>query len=407
VKPSETTHGEAWLGNFNEVDLPTACVLLDSLRFASLSTMHNALKARLGALVKDGGVRTPTIVLPERSLASPELDVPANKRTSAVAFEDFQPGAPISVTPGSDGFVGGILRDFAAAGDDDPRSPWIAPNATIDQLRKRRCRSILVVTDYIGTGNQILALVEAIARHPTIRSWRSLHLIDIGVLAYAASAEAISRLESNRAINKVWSIEAAPTFETSAWTPLVEDSVVELCLRRCGTRDQWALGYKGSCGLFATERRGPNNLPALFWQTSAGWQPLFPNRTVPAAFADELGDYRRSETLAELADRIGQLRLGRNERVDQFRASNRALLQVLVLVAEQTRPAAALAAELGWKVACAESVLASLEKLGLIDAVGKITGAGRQEIDAQKRARRRTTANLEGSEAPYYPLSLK
>jgi hypothetical protein len=369
--------------------------------------MHNRLKARLEALADGGAMRTPALVLPERSLAASELSVPRERREFAVAFQDFVPGAPISVTPGSDGFVGGILRDFARAGRSAPGSPWIAPDATLEELRDRRCRSIILVTDYIGSGHQVLTLTAAIARHPTIRSWRSLHLLDIRVLAFAASPEALPRLESSKAIDSVWSIEAAPTFATAPWTPIVHDSIVELCQRACRKRADWALGYRGSSGLFATERAAPNNLPAVFWQDTSSWRPLFPNRVVPPEFAHEVADYRLLESLSGLAERVGQLRLGRNQRVAHMRVTSRGLLQVLLLINQHSRSSAALAAELGIDVADVEGLLGSLRQFGLVDPTGRITDAGRREIDAQKRGLRRTNAGLEGSDAAYYPLSLK
>ncbi len=399
--------GRAWLGNFAAPDVPAATVLLDSLRFVGLSTMHNGLKTRLDELAASGTIRTPALVLPERSLASAELGVPRERRSSAVAFHDFDPGAPISVTPGSDGFVGGILRDFARAGRTTPDPPWIAPDASLQELRARRCRSIVIVTDYIGSGDQVMALAAAIARNPTIRSWRSLRLLDISVLAFAAQAEALQRFESIKVTDHVWIIEAAPTFATAPWSPVVHDSIIELCLRACRTRSDWALGYKDSCGLFATERAAPNNLPAVFWQTTGGWRALFPERIVPSEFARELDEYRQSEPLSDLADRVGQLRLGRNQRLAQMRATSRELLQVLVLLHQRARSPAELAAELGMDVARADVLLASLRRVDFVDTAGRITDAGRRELDAQKRGLRRTTAGLEGADPPYYPVSLK
>lgn len=405
MRPSQTSAGRAWLANFSAPDVPAATVLLDSLRFVSLSTMRNGLKARLEELEAGGEIRTPTLVLPERKLT--DLGVASARRESAVAFQDFQPGAPISITPGSDGFVAGILRDFAPAGRSGPDTPWIAPNATLDQLRDRRCRSIVLVTDYIGSGDQVMTLAAALARHPTVRSWRSLHLIDVRVLAFAANPKALTRLEASKAIDGVWSIEGAPTFATATWAPAVHDSIVDLCRTECRTKATWALGYRDSSGLFVTERGAPNNLPAIFWQATAGWCPLFPRRTVPAEFAQELPGYRPSEPLSELAERVGQLRLGRNQRLAYMRATSRELLRALVLISGSKRSPATLAAELGIDVLDAEALHISLGLLGLVDATGRITAAGRGEINAQKRGLRRTTADLQGSDTAYYPQCLK
>ena len=131
-----------------------------------------------------------------RSLSTLELGVPKDRLQSAVAYRDFHPGAPLSATPGSDGFVGAILRDFARVGRPPSDATWIAPDATLDDLRSRRCRSITLVTDFVGSGNQALRLAQAIARNPTIRSWRSLHLVDIRVVAFAAHPDTLDYLLS-------------------------------------------------------------------------------------------------------------------------------------------------------------------------------------------------------------------
>ena len=50
----------------------------------------------------------------------------------------------------------------------------------------------------------------------------------------------------------------------------------------------------------------------------------------------------------------------------------------------------------------------ALEQLGLIEATtSRITDRGRSELRAQKRARRRTTSGIFGSNEPYYPMQLR
>jgi hypothetical protein len=148
-------------------------------------------------------------------------------------------------------------------------------------------------------------------------------------------------------------------------------------------------------------------LPAVFTQGGRGWVPLFPKRTIPPAFAEQLREYQLSESLAELAERVGQLRLGRNERLSYMRPESEELLRALLLIARGFRPPAALAAELAIEVSTAEALVASLRQLGLVDETGRVTGTGRRELNAQKRRLRRTTADLEGSDAAYYPQSLR
>jgi hypothetical protein len=272
-------------------------------------------------------------------------------------------------------------------------------------LRERHCRTIVLVTDYSGSGSQLLTLAKALTRNRTIRSWRSLKLVEIHVLAFAVSLSALKRLESNRAIDSVHTVEPAPTFDTAGWTEEVHEAIVELCIRE-SRAPRWSLGFRGSAGLFGTARGVPNNLPAIFWQRAADWRPLFPGRKVTPAVAQDLGGYRPTEPLPELAARVGQMRVGRNERLRYMRPQSRDLLRALLSLRDSSKEAVALAADLHASTAQAATLLGILQGFEFVTADGKVTAAGRREIRAQKRALRRTTANLQGTDDPYYPHAL-
>jgi hypothetical protein len=405
VKPSETESGRAWLSNFGAIDVPTATVLLDGLRFAGLDTLRNGLTGALERMESEGQAQQPTLLLPERNLGDFRKEFRRDPE-SAIAYDNFMPGADLEVTPGSEGLIGGILRDFARGGRDS-ETPWISPAADLEEIRERRCRSIMLVTDYCGSGSQILGLAAAILRNPTIRSWRSRHYIELTVLAFAASPAAARRLTAARSVDRVLSIEAAPTIGDAPWRSEIREAVIELCRRERRTKRYPALGYKESGGLFATVRSAPNNLPALFLQELDGWHPLFPGRRVTAEVATNLAGSRPSEGLHEAADRVGQVRVGRNVRLEYMRPESRDLLQVLVSIHRRRKEVLEVATEFGKPVAYIEALFRSLQQLKFVDGTLTITPAGKDEIDAQKQALRRTTANLESSNEVYYPHSLR
>jgi len=246
----------------------------------------------------------------------------------------------------------------------------------------------------------------AIARHPTIRSWRSLHLVEIHVAAVAAQRSGAERLEQNRFVDAVHEIEAAPSIWTTFKDAGAQRAVVELCrtYRRAGRP---ALGFGQSGGLLVTERSAPNNLPAILIQKAPGWVALFPDRTVPQTFVVELGTYRPSESLQALAQRVGQIRLGRNERLETLRRSSHNLLRVLVSTSHGATDARAIAESVGKDVHETAAHLVALQDWGFVDEAGRITADGRRELVENKRGRRRTTARLQGSSDPYYPLGLR
>lgn len=405
MRASETTVGGAWLDNFVTVDVPAATMLLDGLRFASLSTLSAGLKTRLDELITSGEIESPAMPVPERALS--EFALSAGAGDPPTAFDDFLPGAPMSVTPGSEGLVGRLLRDFAEAGSQSHGGTWIPPDADLQRLRDERCRSIVLATDYIGSGDQILALARAVTRNRTIRSWQSLDLLKIYVVAFAATPAALDRLREANAVDNAWSVEGAPSFETAVgWTEDAREAIRELCCTESRIGRRWALGWGETAGLFVSEHGVPNNLPAVFWQAKH-WRPLFPWRKVPPEVAREFGDLRPSPPLPEVAERVGQLRIGRNERISSMPHTSTMLLKLLLLIAQKPRTADYFGAQLGIDIADVTGLIASLEELELVGADGRITTRGRQELGAQKRARRWTTAGISGSEEPYYPQSLR
>lgn len=406
MRPSETTEGQAWLGNFHRADVATATLLIDSLRVLGLSTLQNKLQQLLDEAAETGSIELPAFVVPERNLA--HFGIAEPDRATAVAWRDFLPGAPLSVTPGSDGFVGMVLRDYARA--DRSRKPisdrWIAADADIETLRTARCRSVVILTDFVGTGAQAEAFAGAIARNRTVRSWRSLHLVAVHVAAVAGQQSGVERLRNSRYVDAVHVIESAPTIWTKLPDTHLQDAVVNLC-RTYSLKRSRALGYGESGGLLTTERNAPNNLPSVFIQQTRNWKALFADRKVPRRFVEELGDYRPSEHLEALAERIGQLRLGRNERLQSMRQSSRNLLSALTLASDAAVDPLVLAESIGIDVQEADAYLGTLRDWGLVNDSGRITDEGRRELAEHKRGRRRTTAYLQGSSEPYYPLGLR
>jgi hypothetical protein len=405
TQPSETASGKRWLANFRSADTEPATALLDNLCFVDLETLRSGLIEGLEDLRSQEKIGVPALLVAERNLGD-LLKESGVDRGSAVAYTDFHPGGRISSTPGSEGMIGMVLRDFGVAGSSGAENPWMAPGSPLEALRDRRCRTIVVVTDYCGSGDQVGTLADAIARNPTIRSWLSLKVIEIHVLAFAASPLALRNLGRRPSVSATHTIEAAPSLDTAPWSRAMKKKVVDLCRQENRVKGR-ALGYRDSRGLLATARRAPNNLPALFWQESHDWAPLFPGRTVSPEVARDLSGHTPKEELPTLAARVGQSRLSRSTRHEYMRVESRELLRVLLLIQRATRSTAELSAQLGTPMARTKSLLTTLRKLGLVDGEHRITPAGRAEIRAQKRAIRRTDAGLVGSRDTYYPHGLR
>jgi NAD(P)-dependent dehydrogenase (short-subunit alcohol dehydrogenase family) len=62
-------------------------------------------------------------------------------------------------------------------------------------MRAARCRTILLVDDFSGSGDQIIRFWRGFKAHPTLRSWLSYHRIACHVAVFAATQVARKKLE--------------------------------------------------------------------------------------------------------------------------------------------------------------------------------------------------------------------
>jgi DNA-binding transcriptional ArsR family regulator len=248
-----------------------------------------------------------------------------------------------------------------------------------------------------------------LVRHPTLRSWRSYGLLEIHALSYAGSSQALATLQRDGGpFDGVWSVETAPSFQDASWTADQRGAIEEICIRYVRKKDRKrALGFKGSAGLFATDASVPNNLPLILRQAHSEWHPFFERRTVPPDLFTELGSYAPDAVFKDVATRIGQLRLSSNLGAKYMRSATDEMLLMLALLLDRSRSSSELARELGKPLATVDVLLRALQTLGLIDAQREVTSAGKKELTTGKRAPRHVATGIEGSDAPYYPGSMR
>ncbi len=186
---------------------------------------------------------------------------------SLTAFENFEPGMDIPSMPGSEGLIGHLIRDVQQEG-------VLPPNTPISELRDRRVRTIIVVSDTIETGGQVAKYVKSVLSNPTIRSWRSFGWIRLTVLAYAVSSEGERVIGTLPQVDSLRFIRQAPTIRSLAWAKKDIDAARALCVRY--GRGKGRLGYGDHAGLFGFQDRLPNTVPPrIFRQHGSDWAPLF------------------------------------------------------------------------------------------------------------------------------------
>ncbi|MFG2800283.1 phosphoribosyltransferase-like protein [Streptomyces pseudovenezuelae] len=397
-RPSQTPQGEAWLANFRPDDALLAQQVLDSLHFFSSTTFRQGLTELLHSVLTSTGPSDQPAAL---------YSVHSSRESSTMFMGDREPLVPR--TGGSELIVQNIVRATELAFDNAVVSRG---TSSLELLKGRRVRRLVFVSDYAGSGDESLGYVRSWLRNPTVRSWRSLKLVQIHLVLFAASPTALKRLNGSPYYDGVHVLHCGMDFSAADWDQSERDRIREVCSTYAHSKGG-AHGWGGSEGLVVFEHTIPNNLPMIVRQTKGPppygtWEPFFRNRTAPRELMQLLADYRPD------FDRLRQLRSVRQSRLaaaSQLRTMERPVLEqiidVLAHIAGRRRNPAQLAVALGMSVPGAVEITARACRLGLLDEQVRLTDAGWHELRRAKATPRRVASGLQGSTDPYYPRQLK
>jgi hypothetical protein len=397
---------EGWLGNFAEEDQVTASILLDSLRVASGDEIRAGLLQRLMGLTAE--LPKPLLLLPVRDLG--DID-PQWKYNLPVVYQDFPPDVDFGAAPGSEAIVSNVLREIYRTAK---RSSVILPSsAALDVLRRRRCRTLLFVGDYAGSGSQALAYLKSWLRNPTVRSWRSFGWIKIHLLLFASSSFAARRLRASSAIDQLHVIEMAIDFASAPWVEEERARIEDLCIRYARPkymRQNLAFGFGGHGGLFLMTHTVPNNLPAILLQDRGPdderWIPLFPRRTFPPVLQRQISGYRPRQEFALDLDTIPDRRLAGAFK-HGLRGTQRSFLMMLAAIAGNSHDDEAISTSLATSTIKVNDMGRMLRIWGLIDSRNHLTDLGWEALRRARMRPRKIAFTLKGNTLPYYPMQLR
>jgi len=332
-------------------------------------------------------------------------DVDGAAALAHIAYETFMPGQPIKSTPGSEGWIGTLIRDQVRSGSG---TTWMDPSSVIEDLRRSKCKSIVILTDYCGSGTQVVNYAEALYRNKTIKSWHSFGVIKIVVVAFAVSPEAINLIKKCPRIEEIYAVEEADCFSNAHWSRTELDLVTNLCEDYASDkkRDE-SLGFKGSSGLFITDHGIPNNVPVILRDNGKKWKTLFPNRIITIDFLQGGNPRTPPRSMQDAASELGHTRLARTFGDGRRRRTTDEVAVVLMVLSLKKWRIGQVAKFVGCSSQRVKEVIEFLTESQLLDEKRELTSKGWKELAAARRARRKVAANLSGSDAPYYPKSLR
>ena len=402
-----TKEAVAWLGQFEGHDEATARRLLERVHYVTADDFQDDLTDLI--LNRVGGSGEPIALYAERKVGSRHGVAHRLFKETKTKVKRAHGAGPPPVRSqhagrhetGSEGIVANIITQIAR----QYRQTFLNHPGP-DLIRHRRVRCFMLVTDFIGSGDQSSLYLDAAWRLASTKSWWSGGFLRFEVVCYSATAVGLQALLNHPCHPMVTQVTACPTL--SSFQPYGDGDMVSLC-ESYGPKDSETkiprLGYGGLGALVAFAHGMPNNAPRLLYQKGRNWIPLFPHRVTSAARRANHQDNK-----ARLARRLELLRekkialLVRQSGLDPSTD-----LSVLVLAALKKRPrtAEAVSAKTDIGIAETRNAIDRARAAGWIDAANRLTPRAYQELEFLRRPSGSKAVRYTPNNAPYFPDSLR
>ena len=403
---SRSPSGIMWLRQFAEADQAAAAAFADALILLNEADVADAVRSQIGTLALSRPRRTRVAaVYPEREFAARVIFesalLPGRDGTIRMrAFGKTGPAAVVgrrgSARVGSEGSMASIVSQAV-----DARKRRLVNRPGPDRIRSRGVDLIIIATDFIGTGDRVVSMLDKFLRTRSVRAWRSNGWLDFAVVAAAGTAAGIARIRAHRSRPSLHVTTVAPTLDSyvdrakaRAWR--------HLALHNGPQYDRGAgpLGYKESATLIAFSYRAPNNTPLLFHSSQDGWKPLFSG----AASHEQ----RTVFGLPDLDSRLWADIESTTREASDLLSPEAAMSVVLRGIVGRWREldAVGLAERTRLTVPEITDSIAKARRLGLLDGNGRLTDDGHAFLgDTGLRKPRDKTVPIR--DQPYYPQALR
>ena len=367
-----------WLSNFSEADVPNAELLVTSLAYIGAEDVRAGLTALLQRLLVS--IQEPVAIFPAREiLPVGAAGHAAGRNGKYVVFDD-------PMAPGSEAIISNIITSTRRMPEFGSR---LTTSLGLAKLREERVRSIFIVDDFSGSGKRLLDFRRALTRHATIRSWQSYHLLDVHVVVYMATKEAVSALRQSYGKDNVHFAQPCQTFHNADWSNEQFSNIEELCKKYGKANKKFALGFKKSRTLAVLPWTAPNNLPFVLWKINPGWHSLFEGKVVPN----------------ELLKLFGREPEDRPNPTDLSIGAAKRLGHVLDAIQLRIKDTAHIAEAKNMSFAEVERLRNVGHALGLIGLTGRLTESGLAEW--RRRALEHRRMVLPNHDSDYYPSQLR
>lgn len=397
---------EKWLEQFNPADKPSALGLLESIVFVTADHLQQGLTQLLHEVAE--GDSSPIALFAERHLPGRKgipFPLYKHKRRKVRRAVGAGPRPVVSEhnyahATGSEGLIAtlitGVKRDRRDKFLDHP-SP--------DEVRKRKPRRFIIVTDFIGSGNRVRRYLEAAWRTPSIVSWASYRKVRFEVVAYSGTATGIKHVEKHSFRPTVHVVIGCPSLLHLSGP--IRDRLVKLCKDYCPTKpkgEMTELGYGNTGALLVFAHGAPNNTPLILHSSAPKWSPLFRSRSTVNLYSSEAekAEDRIDKTLLNL----GEIQLSKVSALRRTDPSTRQTILVLAALKRRPRSLNDASARTGLPLKVVASTVRRAKHAGFLTEELRLTDAAFNEF-AYLRKLTPPRKIDEGDDTDYYPSMLR
>ncbi len=396
-----TERGRKWLKQFASVDSELAEKLVSSLTLVS----HNEFERNLTALIE---IRAEEIEGPVALFAVREIDHEVSFFDQAASDEANQVQAlSKGADHGSEARISAIVRNLSKA---KPGKYLNHPD--VAQMRNKKCRSILFVDDFIGSGSRVRDFLQSFWLEPTITSWHSFKYLDFSVVVYSGTEDGIKSALRHKSKPSVHFHRGCPTFHDMPWSRDAKRKILNLC-KKYGlptSQGYWWDGFGRAMAAIVFEHGCPDNTPVILWapdEAGKPWTPLFIDRVVGLAEGSVFPPEIVHNDLVTVLLDVGQPKLAKSGMLERRGQVGQSILLILALVAKGQRKQIALSYATGLSEEDCSRIIEKCIKWKFITRSRKLTKRGLAELNAAKKSRVIKSDHLDAGSDYYYPRQLR
>lgn len=412
TKLSETTYGQQWLSQFASTHQELASLLLDSLCLVS----HQELVESLQHLLKDLSPKDNSIVglFTEREVRRGKYGIPhalykqprrkKKRRAFGPGPQPVKPKHSYDLTVGSEGIiawiVSGICKQYPTKFISHP-SP--------DQIRTKKVRKFVLVTDMIGTGRRAREYLDSAWKVASVKSWKSYQLLDFTVVSYTGTDKGISLVRSHKTKPHVIVAKSCPTISTE-FDQEVAQSIRSICIKYDPIdHDQTdSLGYRGSEVLLVFSHGCPNNAPRILFKSKdrGKWNAFFPGRGTTSCL-DAFDSIDKESSLRQRLGTLKENKLATGDWISSYSEEARDMILVLAALNRSSIKYDILTRKTGLTIKHIEILIQFALNWGWIDSNLRLTAIGRGQLRYARKIHDRKKNVDPTPDKYYFPKSLR